>query len=261
MQAKNSKKRKQYVAAERRPEKYKRKREEFSKVSNRKKTSKLPTSNSSKIAREKAYKKRRKQLFDFFFYLLTISLLLFALFFAANRDKTDGSLLGYSWYNVQTNSMVPSASSPKGGFYAGDLILVRKTDFADLQVGDVVTFRLTGAAHAQLTHRIVEKRSEYNGVSGNYIVTKGDANAGRDSPVEESRIIGKVIFVVPKVGGIFTSLKKHWVIVVILFVLVYGGFSGYHAYQRRKKEKERRKRGHAGKKRRRRTTAKKKTAH
>lgn len=144
------------------------------------------------------------------FYVLTIGFVLGALLFAANRNSEDGSVYGYSWYNVKTNSMVPTNKSKKGGFYAGDMIVVKKTDFSDIKVGDVVTFRLDGSGNNQLTHRVVEKLTELNGTSGEFLITQGDANDSKDAPVSKDRIIGTVQFVIPKVGVVISQAKQHW---------------------------------------------------
>ena len=68
----------------------------------------------------------------------------------------------------------------------------------EIQTGAVVTFRNRDTV---ITHRVVKKQN------GTWI-TKGDANKTADPvPVEESQIIGRVVFCLPYLGYVLYFLK------------------------------------------------------
>lgn len=97
------------------------------------------------------------------------------------------NILGYSFFRVMTGSMEP-------GIPVDSLIVVKKQEIQELEVGDVISFfsrdpSLMGEVN---THRIVEINEE----NGEYVfATKGDANnvADRYLTLEED-VIGKVVF-------------------------------------------------------------------
>jgi signal peptidase I len=97
------------------------------------------------------------------------------------------SLMGYSVFRVMTGSMEPSIS-------LDSMIVVQKTDPAELKEGDVISFfssdpSLDGAVN---THRIVSVEED----NGYYtFTTKGDANNVEDHYLTtEDDLIGKVVF-------------------------------------------------------------------
>lgn len=88
-------------------------------------------------------------------------------------------------YTVMSGSMSPALKP-------GDLILVKQTDPATVEVGDIVTVKSeTGV----FTHRVFEKKFE----DGVYLFkTKGDANEDPDPGWwKASQIMGKTVFVIP----------------------------------------------------------------
>lgn len=102
-------------------------------------------------------------------------------------------VMGFSILRVLTGSMEPAIPE-------GSMLLIRKTDPADLAEGDVVSFvspdpALEGALN---THRIVRIEEENGKLR---FFTKGDANMIEDQqPVEEHRVVGRVIFISPQLG-------------------------------------------------------------
>ena len=102
-------------------------------------------------------------------------------------------VMGFSVLRVLTGSMKPEIPEDS-------MLLVQKADAASLQVGDVISFfspdpSLNGALN---THRIVGIAE----VDGSLqFTTKGDANLIEDQyPVDESRVVGKVLFVSTQLG-------------------------------------------------------------
>ena len=165
-------------------------------------------------------KKVATLLSDILFYGVVGIVIIGALLFAANNDQNK-AFFGYRFYTVKTNSMAPQKESPSGGFYAGDLIVVKMEAYEKIKVGDVVTFAV--GEDAFLTHRLIEKLSELNGEKGNYMVTQGDANNSPDPPVDADRLLGKTVWVLPYVGTVFQFIRTYY-IVCLVFLCSFVGF-------------------------------------
>lgn len=97
------------------------------------------------------------------------------------------SMFGHTVFRTLTGSMAPEI--PRDS-----MIVVKKTDPDEIQVGDVITFysddpELDGAVN---THRVTQIQQTDSGL---VFTTKGDANALEDRyPVTQDRLIGKVVF-------------------------------------------------------------------
>ena len=86
----------------------------------------------------------------------------------------------------------------------GDLIFSKKTDAADIKVGDVISFMENKSV---VTHRVIGIKDENGSRS---FVTKGDANNGEDvgDPVPESALVGVYKARVPMLGDFIYFLQK-----------------------------------------------------
>lgn len=126
-------------------------------------------------------------------------------------------LVGMDVFTVLSGSMEPA-------YHTGGCVYVKETDPQKLEVGDVVTFRLSGNTIA--THRIIEV-SEENGTRS--FRTKGDANEEADnSLLTPDRIIGKVVFGLPYLGflaayiqsksGRYAAIAAGALILLIVFI-------------------------------------------
>lgn len=116
-------------------------------------------------------------------------------------------VMGYEEMAVLTGSMEPE-------YPVGSLIYVKEKDPETLQVGDVITYRLSG--DTVVTHRIVEIDTEAQTVT-----TKGDANESNDGqPVAFDSIVGKAEFKIPYLGFISMNIKTPKGILAICGVLV-----------------------------------------
>ncbi len=150
---------------------------------------------------------------DILFYILIVAILVAAILFASS--KTPGkSILGYRYYDVLTGSMEPTYS-------VGDLIFVKVTDPAQINVGDPVTFNPGATADSYLTHRVTEKIENYMGMGVTCFKTKGDANDSEDPfVIDESRMIGVVKLKIPLAGFIIQFVQYHYVLIIVMIVLV-----------------------------------------
>lgn len=115
--------------------------------------------------------------------------------------------MGYEEMAVLTGSMEPN-------YPVGSLIFVKEIDPDQLEVGDVITYRLD--SDTVVTHRIVEIDKEAQTVT-----TKGDANSSNDgSPVPYSEIVGKAHFKIPYLGYVSMNIKTPKGIMAICGVLI-----------------------------------------
>ena len=116
-------------------------------------------------------------------------------------------LMGYEEMAVLTGSMEPE-------YPVGSLIYVREQDPETLQVGGVITYRLSG--DTVVTNRIVEINTAEQTVT-----TIGDANESNDGqPIPFDSIVGKAEFKVPYLGFISMNIRTPQGIMAICGVLI-----------------------------------------
>ena len=144
--------------------------------------------------------------------------------------------MGFSVLRVLTGSMKPEIP-------ADSMLLIQKADAASLQVGDVISFfspdpSLNGALN---THRIVGIAE----VDGSLqFTTKGDANLIEDQyPVDESRVVGKVLFVSTRLGKLLRLISNPLVfglavLLPLVLILVGNLMSALKSAARLAKEEE-----------------------
>jgi len=109
-------------------------------------------------------------------------------------------LFGYGKAVVATGSMEPAIAP-------GDMIVFHEQE--NYEVGDIVVFE----AENFVTHRIVE-------ITENGFITQGDANNTNDGEILREQMIGKVVFIVPKVGYVVDFLKSPFGILVLVIGLL-----------------------------------------
>ena len=103
--------------------------------------------------------------------------------------QKNSTFFGFSSSVVLTGSMSPALEP-------NDIIVSRKQ--SSYAVGDIITFDAGGSS---VTHRIVS-------VGEDGMRTKGDANNTEDAQtIKQSRVIGKVILVIPRLGAAVGFLK------------------------------------------------------
>ena len=136
---------------------------------------------------------------------------------------TSGSMEhnGEAWRDYYTTRGENSYRFPiQGGFEKGDLLIVQGVNsVSEIAVGDVLIID-RGPDVIPLTHRVVEIWEENGEVR---LKTKGDANSqsyeyfyeeGRrvsgDYPISPNQILGKVVFVIPKLGIIPLWFQGKW---------------------------------------------------
>jgi hypothetical protein len=83
--------------------------------------------------------------------------------------------------------------------WPGDVVTVRRCDFSELRLGQIV---LHGQQQNLTLHRIV-------GIAGDGLITRGDALAAFDPPVQAGEVIGRVVSIW-RAGRIVPPEQRFW---------------------------------------------------
>jgi signal peptidase I len=129
------------------------------------------------------------------------------------------------FYVVASGSMIPNLN-------INDYVIVsHNVPFNGLKVGDIIVFKTYGTGnsgqHITIVHRVAEIVTDP--INGQKVIrTKGDANPdsipGADYPIFEKNYIGKVVYVIPKLGiitNVFHPPTNYILIGLIFIVLIY----------------------------------------
>lgn len=100
---------------------------------------------------------------------------------------------------IMSNSMMPV-------FSKGSVVVVeRLNDPMDISIGDIIQYQ---ADNKVITHRVVAIDTAEDDSGDRVFTTKGDNNPSRDTPVNQSRVIGIVRSTVPYIGYPTVWLKE-----------------------------------------------------
>jgi signal peptidase len=134
------------------------------------------------------------------------------------------------FYVVASGSMIPNLN-------VGDLVIIRNNtisnnnnpySFDSLKVGDIIIFKSPGTdnngEHLTIVHRVAKIAIDKRDGTSRVIRTKGDANPSSipllDYPLREANYIGKVVFVIPKVGLITQLIRPPINYIIIGFTVI-----------------------------------------
>ncbi|MBQ9853987.1 MAG: signal peptidase I [Bacilli bacterium] len=127
---------------------------------------------------------------------------------------------GYTIFEVASGSMQPAINQK-------DLIIVKITD--KIKLNDIITYKIEDDF---ITHRIIK-------IDGDTIYTKGDANTSEDYQIKKDKLIGKVVYVIPKFGFIKEIFFTPKIVISIIIVLILFSFCfSYVPEDKRKTKKE-----------------------
>ncbi len=145
--------------------------------------------------------------------LIGITLLIYIADTKIRAAKGDFTPPKYNAYVVLTGSMLPEIDP-------NDVVVTKKIEGKDLKVGDIITFVPSDSRISNIivTHRILNKY--YDATTNKYTYqTKGDANNTPDFTLaEDSNVIGKVIFKIPKVGYIQELLATRGGLIIVVLI-------------------------------------------
>ena len=119
-------------------------------------------------------------------------------------------VLGWRPYTVLTGSMRPNIQP-------GDVVMDRPMKISDADVGDVITFSDPSRNGVLVTHRI---RSITRGPVQTDVETRGDANnASERWTIKTTDPVGRVVYVIPKVGFVANTIRRHPAGILLLVVV------------------------------------------
>ncbi len=114
-------------------------------------------------------------------------------------------LAGVRVFGMQVYTVLSPSMEPE--YHTGATIYVKPVDPATLEVGDDITFRISGSSTA--THRIIEVIPNESDPSKPSFRTQGIANEMADgSPVTADSIVGSPVFTVPYLGYVAAYIQQ-----------------------------------------------------
>lgn len=135
-------------------------------------------------------------------YLFYFLLILVGFFTITSNSSLFGT---YQSLLIRSGSMEPSIMT-------GDVILIKTME--EYIEKDVITFK--EQEERIVTHRIVKETNE---AGKKAFITKGDANRSIDNDVvEPAQVLGKVVFIVPKLGFLATFVRTPIGIAVMIMI-------------------------------------------
>ena len=168
--------------------------------------------------------------------VMAVCIMIFTLISVRTFNQSERSLLGYKVFIVMSDSM--SATD----FCAGDLILVKEVDPAELKAGDVISFssRNDGTYGETVTHKIRSLTKDPLDRPG--FVTYGTTTGKNDDEIVlYEDVIGQYKFRLPLVGRFFHFLKSTpgyitLVLVPFVLLLIFQGIGCVKAYRQYRAE-------------------------
>lgn len=133
-----------------------------------------------------------KVLFEITSWIFLVVIVFVVIFSIGSSSNMLG---GYKSFLIQSGSMEPSIMT-------GDIIIIHQT--GQYEKNDVITFQ--NEESRIITHRVIEINNKGGDM---FFVTKGDANRSEDEGVvSQTSILGKVIYVIPKLGFLVAFSKS-----------------------------------------------------
>lgn len=159
-----------------------------------------------KISKKLKHKKMTKKVFKYIMLSIMIFLFIVNLMLSFEKNKL---VFGIYMFNIISESMEPE-------FFKDDLVIVKKCNESELQIGDIITFT---QGDRTISHRIIDITKDEDSTK---FITKGDNNDLPDEDfVTPENIYGKVLFSVKKVGKLVNYVQNvSGLISVIIFIII-----------------------------------------
>ena len=109
---------------------------------------------------------------------------------------------GFTFFEVATGSM-------KDTIQIGDGVLVEITK--DVKENDIIVYK---EEENFITHRLIEINENGD------LITKGDANNSKDQPIKIDKVLGKVVYILPKIGILKKAILSKQVLILILTLII-----------------------------------------
>ena len=156
-----------------------------------------------------------------FIATVLLFLVVFWVFFEVFNAKRQGrvpTFFGYSFSVVITGSMEPD-------IHVGELLVVRKTDIEEIEIGDDILFiSKSGVVAGQhIVHRVIDKGTDEKGL---WLQTKGTHNAGPDEAlVRSDNFVGKAVAHSVFWGKIFSFLTNTEALMMLAVLVLAAPFA------------------------------------
>lgn len=149
-------------------------------------------------------------------------------------------LIGIYVYKVRL--MVVTSNSMQPEFQFGDVLLAKSQEH--YKIADIISYKIENTL---VTHRVksIYSKNSNSGENSNseiFFETKGDANKSSDlTLINKSQIIGKVIFILPKLGFLVLFIKSKYMglslVLIFIFYLAKSTFKKVTSFLERSYEK------------------------
>ena len=165
---------------------------------------------------------------------ISVGMMIFTLFSVYTFDQNERNLFGFKFFVVTSDSMAAT------DFDAGDIIISKKVDARDLEVGDIITFVSQNSYNygETVTHKIRKVTRTDDGAIA--FVTYG-TTTDTDDEALATIIVGQYIGRIPNLGSFFLFLKTTpgyilCILVPFLLLILYQGLSTVRLFRKYKKE-------------------------
>ena len=119
-------------------------------------------------------------------------------------NKDYANIFGYTFFEVATGSMADTIN-------IGDIVVVKINE--SFEENDIIVYK---EENSFITHRVIK-------IDGQNLITRGDANNSEDKPIKSDQILGKVIYVIPKIGIWRNVLASPEILgMIIVFIILLG---------------------------------------
>ena len=177
-------------------------------------------------------KPKKKKSKGNIFLIICFVFLIIVLIATFGSKSNGGYILGLKPFIITTGSMEPQ-------YKTNSIVIIKKVDYKEIEVGDVISFRPPSLSNNLAFHRVIEIKDEG-------FVTKGDNNEFADRDIiTEKEFIGIEVFHTNITAWYITHLKtpSGWLFVgllpVIALIIIFIGFSYlFEGFKKNKKDKK-----------------------
>ena len=150
-----------------------------------------------------------------FLYRFMIVCIIILMAFAIVQRTTNnrGSILGIKVFTVITGSMIPV-------YNIGDILIVKEVAPENIKVDDDIVYQGEKGTvrNKTITHRVIKIEEKED---GNYsIITKGVANLAKDPEINQTQVLGKVLFKIPIISFILKIITNIYVLILIPVIIL-----------------------------------------
>ena len=147
------------------------------------------------------------------FILGVILIFIFAV--VQGTSNNERSIGGTRIFSVITGSMIPV-------YNIGDILIVKEVIPEEIKVDDDIVYKGEKGSYRNkiITHRVLSINKKED---GNYrIITKGVANIAQDPVIDQTQVIGKVVFKIAIISFLLNIITNVYVLILIpVVILVY----------------------------------------